>query len=133
LKNINVETIIGDFWASLIEKINIDVCDHKIFLDLASYNDGKEWIKHQIIFEGVTAFFFVNGLNEKRFITQTWENAEISEFHYFENPEDQISYCSGKSGIPKYEANINFYIEIWSSLFLIEAKTIIIDGVRYLS
>ena len=84
-----------------------------------------------MIFEGVSAFFFANGAGDARFKTQSWERAELSEAHFYNTPPHHLKHLDDKKGRPSYEAHPNFYLEIWSTAFLIEAKGITIDETTY--
>ncbi|MEN6293937.1 MAG: hypothetical protein ABFD07_18210 [Methanobacterium sp.] len=132
MKNDDIDYIIGQFEASFIKKIDFDIFYRKISIDLVIYK-GEIIEKHCIVFENVSAFFFENNTTERRFNVLPWENAMISEIHYFEKPEDRIIYHSDKPDFPEYIANVNYFIEIWSSLFLIEAKSIVVDGIKYMT
>jgi hypothetical protein len=121
---------IAPLWASFIERIEFDILNLRMSLHLVAY-ESNTIEKHSMIFDGVSSFFFVNGEGESRFNTEQWENAELSEIHYFDPPQDSIKHTSNKAGTPQFMAEPRFYLEIWSSVLMIEAKVITVDGTSY--
>jgi hypothetical protein len=131
--NTDIDDVIGQFEAGYINKIDFDIFSHTISIDVDIFLNETDKEPHKLIFEGVSAFFFDNGAHERRFQLLPWEKAEISEIHYYKKSENRISFNSEKPDFPSYVANVNYYIEIWSSLFLIEAKAVLVDGKRFIS
>lgn len=128
----DIDTILGQFEGSYIHKIDIDLFCHTISISVKNI-ESKSVEYHQMIFEDVAAFYFQNNVTSRRTNLEKWENAEISEIHYYEKSENLIQFISEKPNFPDYSAKINFYLEIWVSLLLIEAKSIVIDGKRFLT
>ncbi len=127
----DIENALGNLWASFVENIAIDVCRSRITIDLAFYYTGKQPEKHQIVFEEVSAFFFVDEVTRRRSNVVPWENAELSEAHFFYPARDHIVHRNDKKGTHNYSSEPNFYLELWSAPFLIEAKCVNIDGTEY--
>jgi hypothetical protein len=127
-----ISDAVNSLWASFIEKIGFDICNLRIQFNLV-FRRTEEIEKHELIFEGVSSFFFVNGEGDRRFNTSQWENAELSEIYYFEKPSDLIRHTNDKPNMPQYISEPNFYLEIWGAVFMIEAKAIILDGSRYIT
>jgi hypothetical protein len=130
MNSIDLETELANLWASIIRGLNIDLCKHCLSLDLAKYKTDDIDETVTLVFTGVSAFYFVNDSGQKRLITNDWEKAEISEMHYLNDGLDKVAYKNSKLNMPSVEANVNFYIEIWSSLLLIEAKAVEINGIK---
>ncbi len=129
----DIDNLIGHFEGYIIEKIDFDYFLHKISINIKTDSGDGVYEQHFMIFEDVSAYFYEYDVFERRLNVQQWKVAEISEIHYYSNPEDMISFLCRKPGFPLYQAFVNFYIEIWNSVLLIEAKTINIDGIQYKS
>jgi hypothetical protein len=128
--NQNINEVLGKFWGCYIIGINVDIKKLTLLFEINRYEkDGVS--KHTIEFCQVSSFFFVNGQGEARLRTEGWENVELSEIYYNEKPKDHINHTHDKVGTPKYYADYNFSLELWSALFLVEAKSAIIDGTIY--
>ena len=115
-----------------VEKINLDICLHQISINISKKHPSDNYAEkhYQLDFEGVSAFFFCNEQGDKRFNTEEWSWAELSGAHFQEPDDDNkihIEYIKSK----EYIAVPNFYLELWSSLFGIEASAVVVDGVRY--
>jgi hypothetical protein len=127
-----ISDAINSLWAGYIEKIVFDICNFQIQLKIIIYKtDGPE--EHVLIFEGVSSFFFANQVGDNRFNIDPWEKAELSEIYYFEKPCNLVEHNSDKPGTLQYFSEPNFYLEIWSSAFMIEAKAITLDGIRHIA
>jgi hypothetical protein len=127
----NIDNALRRVYAGYIEEFRVNLLQHQLSLTVAQYRTGYAPDYHQLVFDGVSAFLFVEGEGEWRFNLVEWERAEISEVYYFHEPNDHVRYTQDKKGRPQYEAHPNFYLEIWSSPLLVEAKAIILDGIRY--
>jgi hypothetical protein len=125
-----INIAIGFLWASFIENINFDLWNLQISFDLLIY-EADNARKHKLVFDSVSSFFFVNGEGDTRFNGHQWENAELSEIHYFKTPMDHIKHKSDKVGTPQFATEPNFYIEIWDTVLMIEAKAIVVDNIKY--
>ena len=130
----SIENALKHFEASGLESINLDFQSSKLSINL-SVSPLIDPVRHpQIIFEGVSAFFFCNGEGEQRFMTDKGNWIELVELLYYgreNNHQMHISYRFDKPGTAEYSATPNFYLEMWDGVFVIEAKEIIIDGVKY--
>jgi hypothetical protein len=131
MNSTKLEEAIGNLWASYIDNIDIDLPNMKISFALVFNLSNQYTIKHSLVFEGVSSFFFVNGEGDARLKLDRWENAELSEIYYFKKSRDHIFHKHDKNGTPQYVAHPNFHLEIWSTAFLIEAKNVIVDEIRY--
>jgi hypothetical protein len=125
-----INNALGEFWGSTITDLRMDIKKLMMTLDIAIATK-RCMSTHVIEFEQVSAFFFVNGDGDKRLITESWDNVELSEIYYNEHPQDHLQHHHDKVGTPKYYAECNFSLELWSALLLIEAKSVVIDGTRY--
>lgn len=130
MSNEQLDYELGKFWGSYINSFTVDFCTLELLLGLDIHQNNST-TRHTIVFQHVSAFFFVNGKGEKRLETGQWASAELSEIYYNKHPIDHVFHKHDKTGTPQYSADFNFYLEIWSTVLLIEAKTVIIDGVVY--
>jgi hypothetical protein len=128
MTDFNLDLLFEKFNESLIENIIFDIFKHSLTINIKVFENQK----HKLLFEGVSAFFFANDIKNRRFNITDWENAELSEIHYITTMDDLITYKNEIEGFPEYEASANFFIEIWNSIFLIEAKVINIDDEKYI-
>ena len=127
----NIDNALRMVYAGYIEEFRVNLLQHQLFLTVAQDRTGHAPDYHQLVFDGVSSFFFIQGEGERRFNLLEWERAELSEVYYFHEPNDHIRYTTDKEGRPQYEAHPNFYLEIWTSPLLVEAKAIVLDGMRY--
>lgn len=129
-----IENALSYFEASRLEKITLDFHSLQLTIELSASPLIDSAKNHQIVFEGISAFFFCNGEGEQRFKTDRKDWIELIELLYYtkdENYQMHISYRFDKPGTTEYNATPNFYLEMWDGMFVIEAKEIIIDGVKY--
>jgi elongation factor P hydroxylase len=128
--NNDLKNAIGYFEASVVEKFNIDLLAKKISLKVV-INNNEKVENHEIIFQGVSAFYFSNGQGDARFNLYNWDSIEISDIGYYEQPKDHITCMHGELGTHLNNSDPNFNLDIWGTLFLIEAQEVIIDNVIY--
>jgi hypothetical protein len=128
--NDDLKKAISYFEASVVQRFNIDLLAKKIILNVVINNDVKVE-NHEIIFQGVSAFYFSNGQGDSRFNLHTWESIEISDIGYYEQPKDHITCMHGELGTHLNNSDPNFNLDIWGTLFLIEAQEVKIDNVVY--
>lgn len=130
-KENRISKALDPLWASFIEKVDIDILNLRITFDLVLYFSDNAIQRHKLVFDNVSSYFFVNGEGDARYNTEKWDNAELSEIYYFERSQDHILHKNDKEGTPNYVSNPNFHLEIWGAAFMIEAKTITVDGIQY--
>ena len=128
----DIEDAIGYFEATYVEKFDIDLFNKSITLKIKTDDNGKPEY-HTIIFQGISAFYFSsNGPGERKFYAPIWDDfMELSSVGYYKSPKDHITRIFDKPGTSQYNSNPNFNLEIWSSIFLIEANEVVIDDVVY--
>jgi hypothetical protein len=127
----SITSALNHFWASIIEKFEINPFLYQISIDLKIFSSESISENHNVVFKGVSSFCFINDKGEERFKMPEWENTELSEIYFSNQPTDHITYQDEKIDTRHFSADPNFYLEMWSSVFLIEAKEIVIDSVHY--
>jgi hypothetical protein len=130
MKNNDLQLVLGIFEASYIRNFRVDLFNKKIILDITVYEVNKEE-NHKIIFQDVSVFYFSNGSGEQRFNTEKWDLMELSDIGYYKPSKDHINYINDTHGTLPHTSNPNFNLDIWGTVFLIEAKEVIIDDKVY--
>ena len=127
--------LLNEMWAAIIERYEFDILKNTISFELKTIDNGYE-NKYKMIFEGVTAWYFVENTGEERLNTK----ANVKEDDYLELTS--IDFYVGRIGqikpssieedwVNQYYSNANFALEIWNALLLVEAKSIVINGNKY--
>jgi len=135
MRSNEIQSALLKLWSSGLEKIDMDIHGLQLSIDLIT-GSPKDMAKtpHRVVFEGVSAFFFSNGEGEDRFTTEKRNWVEMTELDYYgrdRGDQMHLSYYFDKPNTPGYSANPNFYLEMWGSILVVEAKEVIIDGIRY--
>jgi hypothetical protein len=117
---------LNKLWSGIITNFNFDLCAHTLSFDVTLERTGRR--KHKVVFEGVSSFYFVSGLGERRFEMDKWDYAELSEIYYNASPTDKIAHTRTTAEyVTQDQSCANFIIEIWSSTLFVEAESIKID------
>jgi hypothetical protein len=130
MKNNNLNQVLGSFEASYIQKLDVDLLNKKISLTVLRYNNENPE-NHAIVFRGVSAFYFSNGSGDLRFNTEPWELIELSGIGYYQPSRDHITCINDTPGTLPRNSDPNFNLDIWGTVFLIEAKEVVIDDVIF--
>jgi len=128
--NGDLEQAIGYFEASIVQKFDIDLLNKRIFINIKANHNGK-FENHEIMFHGISAFYFSNGPDNARFNTRPWNYIELSDIGFHRDPKDHITCIHDNPKSLQYNSDPNFNLDIWGKLFLIEAQEVTIDGVIY--
>jgi hypothetical protein len=120
---------LAEFEASTITALGFNIWANTVTVEIqSSVNEGES---HAMEFLGVSSVYFVNGPGNSRFNPPNWEFVEMSDITFMKEGYPAIIHKSGMKGVAEHRTSANFAIDIASSLLLIEAKTIIIDGKEY--
>lgn len=125
--------LLNELWASTIKKYDFNILKNTISFELKTIDMGHE-AHHQLIFEGVSAWYYVENIGARRFITKDDEDyyLELTSIDFYKRGIGEIKPWSiSEEWANQYYANANFALEIWSSLLLIEAKSVVINGNRF--
>ncbi len=121
-------------WASMITKLTVDILRHSIRFDLTVIKNGDE-VDFILQFDGVSSFYFVEDAGEKRLYPiepDEGDYTEISTIHYYKLGVGQLNITSkSETWVKQYNSSANFALELWNSLLLIEASSILINGDRF--
>jgi hypothetical protein len=80
----------------------------------------------------VSAFCFVGGSDELRFDKEPWLVMELSSIHYFPEPVERIDHFRVRNQeAEQHRVYPNFLLEIWLALLYIEARSVVINGIRF--
>ena len=118
----------GKIWASKINNFEINLLYRTIKLDLEIGGSDKTY---QVIFEGVSSYYYIVGNKKAAVDVQPGYYSELTEIYY--SPGEQLVLQQNIAHInkPYHHSYPNFWLEIWESVLLIEAKAFIINGKRY--
>lgn len=127
---ININELLDLLWSSVIEKFNIDMKEHTIKL-LINSHENTEKESFDIILEDVVAFSWINESfhqNKDRLDIEKWNFISLESIGY-ENSTKVI--VRGGEWKNNFSASPNIVLELWNSIFLVEAKKITINGKTY--
>ena len=127
----NLKEQLDKLWATTINSYEFDILSNSITFEIESLWSGK--VEHYTVrFLKVNTWYFVKGCAEFRKEIndpEPWECLEISTIDIVDNVkmviDDELNI------LERYNSEVNVCIEIWSSLLLIEAEAIEVDGVTY--
>ncbi|WP_251272849.1 hypothetical protein [Domibacillus indicus] len=125
-----LQDCLNDLWANVIQKMDIDVFNHTITFQTKEIE--HETIRnHQLRFEQVSSFYFLEGAGKERFrVLETEEDSylELTSIYYYPEGIGSISIQSEtEEWAEQYSSNSNFSLEIWSSILFVEAKRVVIN------
>ncbi|MGG3675515.1 hypothetical protein ABEU95_02085 [Heyndrickxia faecalis] len=127
--------LLNEMWAAIIESYEFDILKNTISFELKTIDNGYE-NKYKVVFEGVTAWYFVENTGEERLNikadVEEGDYLELTSIDFYMGGIGEIKPSSIKEDwVNQYYSNANFALEIWDALLLIEAKSIIINGNKY--
>lgn len=131
----SLNNLLNEMWAAIIEKYEFDLLKSTISFDLKTIDNGIE-TKYKMVFEGVSAWYFIENSGDLRFNTtdsfDDQDYLELTSIDFYRMGVGQIKPSSKEeSWVNEYCSNPNIALEIWNALLLIEAKRIIINGSKY--
>lgn len=132
MKNEELHQKLNELWESKITEIKIDILRNKIGFTLEWF-DGFIKKAHIIEFRNVSAYFFVNNVEEqrKKFITYEKEDyLELSSINLI-NGDTEIRTKSEEKWIEQFNAKANIAIEMWDKFLFLETEIIEIDSKVY--
>lgn len=130
--NFELEHAIASLEATYIKELKIDLFTNTIFVStLTQYDDQQNPVNHEVTFRQVSAVYFSNGPENRRFNVKALDLIEISDVEYHNPPKNHITCVHDKPGIPHYNSDPNFRLELWSAALLIEAEEVVVDGILY--
>ena len=126
-----LQECLNQMWATIIEKLEFNIIEHTITLQLKAIDNG---IENQVfvVFGDVTAYYFINNTGEQRDTLTLYEEddyLELTSIYYYGDGIGNIEINSSPDLLlEKYFSSANFVLEIWSAMLFIEAKTFYFDG-----
>lgn len=125
---------LNKLWAGIIEKIDFDLQNETINIDIKVIENGNV-NDFEVIFNGVSSHYFIKNNGSNRFSyfeVEDEDYLELTSIDYFESGVGDITIKSlSNDWVDEYFSSANFVLEIWSSILFIEAKTIKLNGVIY--
>jgi hypothetical protein len=115
----------------VVEFLNFDALKHTIILNVKIIeNKGEE--KFEIVFNGVSAYYFIENSENKRLSPTPYDEGdylELTSISYFEFGVGKVAIESYlHEWTKKYYSSANFALELWSSMLFIEAKSVVVNG-----
>ena len=118
-------------WPSIIQTITFDIIGHQIKAITGPTVDATSGL-HELIFDGVTAFYWVDKSSSYRKARESADYLPFEGFHY--KPDKVHEVILKKNDKPNYsdfDTFPNFILEMWeTTLLFIEASAVVIDGQR---
>lgn len=131
---IEIQNRLNELWSGIIESYEFNILEHIIKFKVTVIENEKK-SKYLIIFKGVSSYHFYNNRKEERFNViepEAEDYIELTSIQFYPNGIGNIRIKSSKERwIEQYYSNVNFVLEIWSSMLLIEANTITFNNVEY--
>ncbi|WNC14271.1 hypothetical protein [Brevibacillus brevis] len=121
------EDMIGMLWGCRVYDYNVDMLQHRIYLDVVRNYDGTEE-KFEVVFKNVLSFVWINDCGETRKILSEWEFLDLVSF---DTVSDTAIRIIGDEFASQYCATPNICIEIWNSILLIEAEKVSIGNQEF--
>lgn len=127
---------LGHLWSGVIKHFAVDLWRHQITLDV-ELSPGGLVERHKLVFDRVAAFYYVADEGSHRHEPRNIDVAEgdileASEVGYVGQRPPLIQIVrTSKEGLPNWPSTPNFYIEMHSSVFMIEADSVKIDGQHF--
>lgn len=134
MKTDNLVEVLERIYSYQISSLEFDILRNRIEINAyITPNDIKKEL--QIIFMGVSSFYFVENIGENRFRLidpELNEYLELTSIGYYPKGIGKTLVNLPKERWAElYYSNPNLALEIWSSMLLIEARNIIINGKEY--
>lgn len=124
-KLLKINTFLNHLWGTVIEKFNINMKEHTIDLSIKSVNEGKETII-DIVLKDVISFCWINDS-----FNQDNDRRDLEKWNFISLESAQIlskSIVNVEGLENNFFATPNVLFELWNSVFLVEAKSIVING-----
>jgi hypothetical protein len=127
------ERLVDKFWGSRVVNIEHDLILKNVIFTLST-NHNSLFQNNNIIFMGVSSLYWNNDFNDdspKRFDTEIWGEAHVESIFLIkpaERTKTTTKVISGANVITQCISSPNVGFEIWETVYLIEAKSVNIDG-----
>ncbi len=127
----NLESFLSYLGPSTIEKMNINIPDDVISMDITTHNNISD-NKFKLVFEEVFSFYYVNGdgtLVKKSHINPT----QLNSIAYYKNGVGEFANmdCSLEELTDEDISLPNFALELLNSSMFIEARSIKINDRKF--
>jgi hypothetical protein len=130
-----LEILLNKLESTEISSIDFDLLKNKITINVVSVEDETTIEEYRIEFIKVSAFFFVEAPGKNRLEIIDYEPGdylELTSIGYYKKGIGEISIKNKiEKWVENYRSNFNFGLEIWSSMLLIEAGSIKINGRKF--
>ncbi|MBI6871806.1 hypothetical protein I6U51_03680 [Clostridium aciditolerans] len=121
---------LNELWDGTIEKFNVDILRNTLSfkLKVIANEVSKEF---NLIFKGVSSFYFIEDIGEKRYNLNKYDNndyMELTSIDYYEKGIGKITIDSlSEDWATQWKSSANFTIELWNSILFLEAKCVVIN------
>ena len=132
-----VNKVLGSLMGSIIKSLdfNLEKCQIVFSLDAHMTEDI---IQHSVVFDKVSVFYFINGDTHSRKDCKIIGEGDYVngylEFTYAETIDEVNIVPKSEHSAAQFMNSLgkaNIFVEIWSTLLLIEAEVVVIDGIEY--
>ncbi|MGT2964061.1 YxiG family protein [Streptococcus acidominimus] len=123
---------LNSLFEMVITKFNVDILGNRIVLE--GYLAEADYISHRIDFTRVSCFYFINNTTESRkniWLPEEDDFLEMTSIYALSELVNIDIESSKDTWLNQYSGSGNIVLEFWSNLLVIEAETIIINGVSY--
>lgn len=126
--------MLNDLWEGIVEKYVFDVMKHTVSFHLRITEAGVV-SHHNLEFQGVVAFYFVTGFEDKRF-AHLWEPEEgdvleLTTIRHIDEGVGELTTAELAPNWQPYPSIPNFALEIWEAMLFLEARSVVVDGTSY--
>lgn len=124
---------LNHLWAGEITYINFDLLKKSVTINII-VTENEKTENFEVIFINVSAYYFINNNGENRFDFYEVEQddyLELTSIDYIGREIKEIKINSHSKWVDEYFSSANFLLEIWSSIVLIEAESIKINGIAF--
>ncbi|KAA3646150.1 MAG: hypothetical protein DWQ07_07960 [Chloroflexi bacterium] len=119
-----LQSKLDQLWGSTVTKLDIDIILHKITLNLHLIRSVGVEEFHSVEFHNVSSYYYAYDMGENRYKAPIREFLELTEIAMV---DDDVIRHSNKKNL-NYNSQPNFWLGFWTSILLIEAKTIKINN-----
>jgi hypothetical protein len=129
LKAKKIQNLLNGLWYGKITNASFNLLLRHIDFSI-SVSDNALQKQHNLKFEGVSSYYFINNMKQSRFDIFPYEEGdylELTSISYKDKGIGNFRSVSNEEWLRVWYSNANFVIEIWSSILFIEANKVVID------
>jgi hypothetical protein len=133
-----VQKALDQLWSSYVEDFQIDILNHSVSFNLRYYEPKGDYKLFKIIFQGVSAYYFIEYYSddpETRFmlannVPEEDDQIEFTSANYYSEGVRNLSFETPFHKVfdVRHKCLCNFVIELGVSLLFIESNKMVING-----